>query len=406
MKIKHSALCLACLLLLAPLLIHARQILPLDRQPLIEKKYAGWSGVLRLWVFEGWPCGTGSASLWLNRCVARFEKGHPGVYVQPQYMEPDVLADFLDSGIEPPDMLLFPPGLLRSPEELVPLEPLAAPRPDLARLGQWEGMTFAAPVAMGGYMWAWNPGLIDDIPTDWRKCDETLAVPKPETWRRWDAALLALCAGRRAARGDSDTEETEPILPGMDLGLELSETPAPTSTPVPSDATVPCRLPAGFDFSEDAWRRFVNGEVAAMPVTQREIYRLQHLSELGRGPDWRLRPADAPFTDQVLFLGIVARGEGDERPALCRQFLDCLLAPECQSELCRIGAFSVTDAPSGYLAGDPLAALDVSLRVDGLVASKCFDDDWPRITEAIVREFVDGTTESTVLWSRLKAAIE
>ena len=35
------------------------QVLPLDRQPLIEKKYAGWSGVLRLWVFEGWPCGSG-----------------------------------------------------------------------------------------------------------------------------------------------------------------------------------------------------------------------------------------------------------------------------------------------------------------------------------------------------------
>lgn len=209
LKPKRSALCLACLLLLAPLLIRAWQVLPLDRQPLIEKKYASWSGVLRLWVFEGWPCGAGSVSSWLNRCVASFEKDHPGVYVQPQYVDSDALADFYDSGIQPPDMLLFPPGLLRSPEGLVPVGPPAAVRPELTRFGLWEGTACATPVAMGGYMWAWNPALIDDIPADWRECDGELAVPEPEIWRRWDAALLALCAGRRAARDDGDIGESE-----------------------------------------------------------------------------------------------------------------------------------------------------------------------------------------------------
>ncbi len=404
-KMKRSALCLACLLLLAPLLIRAWQLLPMDRQPMIERKYAGWSGVLRLWVFEGWPCGSGSASSWLNRCVARFEKERPGVYVQPQYVDPDALADFLTGGIEPPDMLLFPPGLLRSPEGLAPLETPAALRPNLARLGLWGETPFAMPVAMGGYMWAWNPGLIDDIPADWRECDGVLAAPEPETWRRWDAALLALCAGRRAARTQSGTEEGKPALPGMDLGLELPEAPAPAATPAPDDAVVPCRLSADFEFSEDAWRRFANGEAAATPVTQREIHRLQRLSELGKGPDWRLRPADAPFTDQLLFLGIVARGEADERPSLCRKFLDCLLSPECQGELCRVGAFAVTNAPSGYLAGDPLAELDAALRADRLAAPNCFDADWPRAAEVIVRKFIDGEAESTALWRRLRLVL-
>ena len=402
LKPKRSALCLACLLLLVPLLIRAWQVLPLDRQPLIEKKYAGWSGVLRLWVFEGWLCGAGSVSSWLNRCVAGFEKDHPGVYVQPQYVDSDTLADFYDSGIQPPDMLLFPPGLLRSPEGLVPVGPPAAVRPELTRFGLWEGTACATPVAMGGYMWAWNPALIDDIPADWRECDGELAVPEPETWRRWDAALLALCAGRRAARGDGDIGESETLLPGMDLGLELPETPVPAATAAPDAAVVPCRLPAGFAFDGDAWRSFINGEAAAMPVTQREIRRLQQLSEQGRGPDWQLRPADTPFTDQLLVLGISARAEGDERPALCRKFLDCMLGPECQGDLCRVGAFGVTDAPSGYLAGDPLAALDASLRTDGLLAPNCFDTEWPDVAKNIVREFIDGSAESTALWRQLE----
>lgn len=406
LKIKRSALCLACLLLLAPLLVRAWQVLPLDRQPLIEKKYAGWSGVLRLWVFEGWPCGAGSVSSWLNRCVARFEKDHPGVYVQPQYVEPDALADFRDDGIQPPDMLLFPPGLLRSPEGLVPLESHTALRAGLMQLGQWAGTVYATPVTMGGYMWAWNTGLIDDIPSDWRECDEALAAPEPEAWRRWDAALLALCVSRRSAREDDDVKEGENALSGVDLGLELPDTPAPAAMPTPDNAVISCHLPSDFEFVQDAWRRFVNGEAAATPVTQREIQRLQQLSGQGKGPDWRLRPADAPFTDQLLFFSVVSKGDGDERPALCRGFLDCLLSPESQGDLCRVGAFGVTDALSSYLAGDPLAALDAALRADGLTAPNCFDDSWTNDAEKIVREFIDGSGESTALWSQLKDALD
>ena len=68
------ALCLSCLLLLIPLLIHARRVLPTDTQRLVEQKYAGWSGVLRLWVFEGWSGGSESIASWLNRRIERFEK--------------------------------------------------------------------------------------------------------------------------------------------------------------------------------------------------------------------------------------------------------------------------------------------------------------------------------------------
>ena len=60
MRKLRAALCLSCLMLLIPALMQAHRILPLDTRPLVSEKYAGWSGVLSLWIFEGWPCGNGS----------------------------------------------------------------------------------------------------------------------------------------------------------------------------------------------------------------------------------------------------------------------------------------------------------------------------------------------------------
>ena len=146
----RTALCLALLLALVPLLALARNVLPQDNRDLVAKKYAGWSGVLRLWVFEGWD-GGGSLAAWLNRCIERFERRHPGVYIQPQPVDAGAMAAFGASGIRPPDMLLFPPGLLDSPEGLAAVDISEALREPLRRCGVWNGTTFAAPVASGDF---------------------------------------------------------------------------------------------------------------------------------------------------------------------------------------------------------------------------------------------------------------
>ena len=394
----RSALCALALLLLIPPLIHARRVLPLDNRPLVAEKYAGWSGVLRLWVFEGWPSGSGSLSAWLNRCVSRFEKRHPGVYIQPQSVDAGAIADFRESGILPPDLLLMPPGLLDSPEGLVPLAVPDGMRPALRDLGAWGRGNYALAVAAGGYAWAWNPALTDRLPDTWRGVDAQPAVPTPERWRRWDAALLALCSGRRA-EADASKARTNVALPGVDLGLTPEETPAPTAAP--EAGTEPCRLPEGFAFDGDAWRRFVNGEAAAMPVTQREVRRLAALNDQGKGPDWRLSPGGAAFTDQLLFLAVVEKADADAQRSLCLEFADWLLDDACQSALCEAGAFCVTDAPASWSPGDPLAQMDAILRAPELAAPRCFDVSWPETAESIVRDFIVDAAESPALWRSL-----
>ena len=397
MRKLRIAACLALILALIPTLALVRTKLPRDNRALVEKKYAGWCGVLRLWVFEGWE-GGGSAIAWLNPCIERFERRHPGVYVQPQPVDAGAIASFNASGILPPDMLLFPPGMLESPSGLLPLEIDADLRPSLSRCGVWRGWTFAVPVLMGGYLWVFNAGLIDGVPDTWRGGDAP-AVPPDGDWHCSSAALLALCARRCAARRDDMKGSNPGATAELDLGLAgAADAPTPAPTLGPDDATLPCELPANFDFDADAWRDFINGNAPALLATPREVRRLQALSESGRAPDWRAGRV-APFTDLLLSLALVDRPDAEAQRALCVEFVEHLLSDSCQGGLSRIGAFSVTGAPSGYGAGEALAEMDAALRAMTLSAPPVWGNAWRDAAARIVRKYIAGAAEAAQLWA-------
>lgn len=392
------ALCLLISALLVALLPHARLLLPMDTHPLVEEKYAGWSGVLRLWVCETWQSGTGSLAAWLNRCISAFEKQHNGVYVQAQYVDADTVASMNDDGMLPPDMLLFPPSVLASAEGLSVLSLPENLRPSLADSGLCGSALYAVPIAMGGYLWARNAALIDRVPETWLAKETTLAAPTPVSGHRWDAVLLSLCSGQAANTGRAQMPEG--ALGGLDLGLSIEDTPAPSSTFSPPPSAPPCQLPDDFHFDDDAWRRFINGEAAVMPVSQREIRRLQTLSERGKGPDWQLEHGIHAFTDQLMSLAIVEHPDGDARLDLCAEFMDFLLSEFCQGSLHRAAAFSVTDTASGYDASDPLILMEASLRSSCLRVPNSFDMRWSSIAESIVRKCISESEDARQLWAQ------
>lgn len=395
-KVRISA-CLLLLVLMFPAMFYLRSRLPMDAQPLIEKKYGGWAGVLRLWVCETWQTGAGSISGWLNRAIASFEKAHPGVYVQPEYVDASTLRAMGADGLLPPDLALFPPGVLASPGALLPLDGDYPLRQGL------DVSENAAPVMLGGYMWAYNAALLDGIPRDWRNIEVLPALPEDTPEHKWRAALLALCSGKYAE--DAPGAEIE-LNDGLELGLPSND--APTPTPAPQEGTLRCRLPSGFSASGGAWRDFTNGDAAAMPVSQREVRKLQALSEQGKGVDWKLAAAGHVFTDQVYYIGIVDRAEADERRALCQAFVRHLLSEDCQSDLRRAGAFSVTDAASGYTTTDPLADMDSMLRHEAPVIPEPFDGGWFADIENVIQRFLEGDPDPAALWAavagRMRAA--
>ena len=389
MKRWRCLVCLIVLLSLIPGLLWARDRLPPDTHALIGKKYAGWSGVLRLWICQD---GAPSVGGWLNACIANYEKQHPGVYVQPEFVEAADIAAIGESGILPPDMVLFPPGMLETPARLLPLTPQSGLRAPLRHTGDWAGTTYAVPVALDGYIWALNTRLMPSLPDTWRGSEALLAVSEDR-----GAALLGLCAGSYI----DDGESAPPIDPGLSLGLP--ESAAPQSTPEPGAPRLPCALPEGFQFNPDPWRAFINGEACATIVTASELRRLQALSAQGKGPDWKPAAAGAAFTDRVLSLGLVDKGTA-ETQALCAAFLDHLLSDACQGTLNRANAFSVTDSWSGYEGGDPLLTMEGALRGGDLLTPDVFGGAWRIDASEIVREFVAGALESPDAWRRLNDA--
>ena len=221
---------------------------------------------------------------------------------------------------------------------------------------------------------------------------------------------LAGCVSVKVAENPFEAKQAaEPAVTDAPTGAPTAApTDAPTGTPAPTDAPLyDCRLPSDFEFAPDALTRFMNGEVSAVPVTQREIRRLEALSEQGRGPAWRLaRTGDGMFTDQLLLFGMPrpASPDGasaDAKAALCRAFLDHLLSDACQGELCRAGLFSVTSAASGYGPADALLTMDSALRASTLVFPNAFDESWRSDAADIVRDFIDENDSASTVWRRL-----
>lgn len=321
MKKLRTAVCILIITACLPGILHAARLLPLENDDLVAKKYAGWSGVLRIWAFEGWTGGE-LASGWIARCAAAFEKSHPGVYIEVTYPGAEAVARLSRPGVRAPDLILFPPGLLTSVSGLSPTGELPV-RGSL--LGAGQG--FAAPVALGGYAWAVNESA------------EGARVPTDEPHRSWSAAAA------RLGEPDAPIEEIDIAPPGIDLGLPASAEVNPIES-------------------------FIAGKLGAVCVTQREIARLNRLADQGRGPEWTLRPGAAAWTDQVLYIAVVANGGETEQ--LSAELLRHLLGEESQKQLAKSNLLGVLDAPSGFSPGSAMETLDRSLHREDLDAAPAF----------------------------------
>ena len=302
-----SFICLGSVLCAA--LLTADQ-LPPDPGKYVEKKYSGWNGVLRGWVYSDWSCG-GSFISWLNGAAAEFEKQHEGVYIEFESVTREAM---LAGDIHPPDMLIFSRGV-------VEME--------------------AQAIATGGYILVENPSAAGT------------AIPG-----KYAAPLIAMAEDIPVELPDS----------AMDLGL-------------PASAGI-----EAIEFDEDAFRRFMNGELGRTIVNQSELARLIDLRENGRGPDWQcVVQGRYCWQDQQLMLGIRAE---DERGELCADFLKLLLSDDQQAKLASIGAFPVTGI-SAYDSFSPYLLMEQQLRSTTPLFEK--SEHSAQYAEALVRKLSSGS---------------
>ena len=373
----RKSLQLLCLICVLALIVAAARIfprLPADSQSYVEKKYAGWNGVLRGWISSEWSCG-GSFVRWLNACVAGFEKRHEGVYLEFTEVDAAAMADLGDSGIRPPELVLFSPGVQVDAARLLPLDAQAALN---------CGSDRALPVAMGGYIWVYNRALCDGAPTI--NDQDVLTLLPDGGGRSFSAAAVALLSGE----SDGGAEITLPD-PGLDLGL-----PAMAQ----SDIEV--------IQSEDALTDFINGQLPYLIVTQAELARLIRLRDAGRGPDWVCAATgEVACADQLLLLGIVDQSDeaGEQREALAAEFAAYLLGEDCQKKLADIGGFAVTDVQL-YSSDSAYAPMEALLRSRSLAVPDAFSEHSVADAGAIVREFLRGNIDAKAALMQLGLEIE
>lgn len=377
-------------------------LLPVSSGELVRERYASWCGVLRIWKCEGWQCGSGSMNGWLNGCIAKFEKSHPGVYVQVTETSQEAIRGFREGKVNPPDAILYAPGMLETPSGLKELPESSGVRKSLQKVGWYGGIRYAVPVAMGGYALAINNVLLPETPPDWSgiPADEypALTVQRDGDYLSWSAAVIAMFSG------SSQMEGKEEVLIGEGINLGLPETGA-EETRQPTEYADNA-LPMELERSDAAYKEFIAGNAAAIPVTQREIIRLRQLSENGKGPDWRIEAIGGAFSDQLMLFSIVEwpREDAEQRYRLCAEFMNLMLSEQRQSELERACAFPVLEGIKLY-SGSDMGAIERAVGEETLITPPVFSDDWRRRAGEMMDAIAPGGTTKEA-WKRLKECME
>jgi hypothetical protein len=349
--------------------------LPQSADGLAGRRYEGWSGVLRLWTFEGWQPGSGSLSPWLNRCITSFERAHPGVYIQLKPVSAQNLKDFADPALRTPDLILFPPGLIEDASALLPLD---SPDllPSLACTGLHGGETLALPVAMGGYGWARSNALLDFWPDDFtaiepilseksrKNAPAALILPPDGDFLCYSGALIALLGRNNAVPPPMTQRESAPFS------------------------------------------AFINGRAAVTPMTQRELRRLMQLEESGRAPDYAFDAESVCFTDQLALLALPDTHFSDSpaRQALAAAFAAHLLTPESQQLLHSVRAFPVIllelplyEGVGGY------QEMERALRSDDLRVPPAFVNSWRISAKSLAEQMLSGQISVSSAFLQFKA---
>lgn len=307
--------------------LHSARTLPGDSGPLIGKKYDQWAGVLRVWVAEDTgPCA-GSPLPWLNRMAAILEKRRPGVYLHLQTVPAEAIRNREDDGLVPPDMIVYPAGLLTSDHGLVEISTDAPLRAGMPRQGM------ALPLLMNACAWIYDAAALPVLPANLQKVP---AACSPANLN----ALAALCTGLRPEEGEKAP------LPGMDLGLEGAA--AATQRPAGS---VACRVSPELSITESPREAFASGTAQAF------VGDLRDLAKMADASGWAYAvTGEWAYVTEALCCSVLARQDetAAARQRLCQEYIEILLT-EGQTDAARTGAMPVAVSASAW-SGDPLLA--------------------------------------------------
>lgn len=303
---KRRLLCLAALCCTGAVLYFFQWSRPAPEQ--LPGVQAPERQLLRIWLVSA----PGGGESWLRTCLKEWEKAHPGVMTFLR----TVGADELDrEGAVPPDVLLYSPGDLSSPQNsFAVLTGISGIREELLRTGRWQGQQYGLPLCYAGYALAIDSAL-EPSPAH---------TPAPTT-------LLGRPAETppQAAEAPGLPEGVSVLPPEgcglFALGTILPHRPDLEAQPLPH---------------RDVYQRFLARQCGAALLTTGQV------TALGSGIPYRIVTGNEVITDQV-FLASLMPGA---TPAAAQLLAD-LTSPPYQRRLTAQGLHTVRDDLRLYAAG-------------------------------------------------------
>jgi len=301
--------------------ICAFSTLPDDNSAIVKEKYNDWTGVIRIWVCDEIKP---TPLTWLNSCAADYEKTVSGTYISIQRTTASAITHFAESGINPPDMIIWQAGLLDSTEGLHEITGEFPVRSGLVQ------SAYAVPILTDAYAWIYDPAEIPAIPAD--------MYDIPVVCRGDDLiAMTALSSGKRSAGS------IKSVIPGVDLGLS-GESPAPEM----DAGNIVCRASSSLTVTGDPVTALREGDSAAAVGNISEITALY--SEGYKA----LVTGDHTYTGAPVLCSVIEKdvSSAEERRARCEDFITYLMS-EGQKKAHLSGLMPAAEGVAAY-AGDPV----------------------------------------------------
>ena len=348
---------IVALMLAAPWLLSQ---LPIRTHSFLEEAAPPFSGVITIGVAQNFRAGQNGNLTWLEKCVAHYEKVHPGVKIVLRQVIPS-LAQAVLQGTAPgdvPDILLFSPGVINSPEAL--LTPLSYDNDTIIGAflqSAYVGDTlYALPLAAGSYALLANSAYL--------KAAQAFIAPQEEQAPAdyLSTLLNALSQVKMRTKVKSDVIACPTSFDGSGL-LALC------TTGTASDAQI---KQGRWD---KLWGQFVLDQSYAIYVgTQREITRMAQLQANGAAFDWEVLPTLPTYCDQVLYGALPKNSNNEDTPAraACLKLLNYLTGAQAQGELSQSGLFSIASGITLYTEESPLHTLEEGLRAQHLIVPNAY----------------------------------
>ncbi|GHU71447.1 hypothetical protein AGMMS49992_05460 [Clostridia bacterium] len=324
---RKRIIALGCMLLTGLLIWKMPDVLsqyPVNRDGSMRER--SWQGVLRVWVCQDW---SSSAAGWVAKQSAAFEKANKGVHVSIRRVLPGAWdAD----GAVPPDVLVFSPGVLDDPRELLtPFADSDSFLSEAARSGRWMDEQYALPVALGGYAVLVNEAM-------W---PAGTALGEPPPVKKQTRYVIEAGAGGPMA-----------ALLGWEEGVEAARG---------------LSKPEGFGTVsvDSAYSTFVGGNVSVLVGTLDQTRRFNALVNAGRGFPFRVETPLSGFCDQVLLVGKVGNEPDKARDEMALAYIWALTGKAAQDTLLSVGLIPVRkDAVEASDATPTLKALQTRYRTE------------------------------------------